>query len=329
MARRLTTSNLIKEVRSLLDESNSVSISDTGDILPALNRSQDTASNILCRHYESPLLAYTLITLTTAQEYPIPRGALEQRIEKCEVQIQNGIFNPVQRVSYRDATLLETTAHTSIPMYYSEIGDRFRLYPSPTGAYPLRVWYMENPPPLVLEQGTITAIPSLSGLQVVVDAVGADLTTAVDSTNSYVNFVDGTTGAIKGSAQIQSISGRIITFRSVPTRGVVLDMPISGSLPNPPQPGPLLPLAVDDLICTVDGNCISVLKKPFANYLISMAVSELMNTKLGMANQMAEGVRKEMERIVQESWVGREQYMRVRASNNHFQRVGRRSGVRY
>lgn len=321
MVRRLTTANLVAEVRSLLDEQNSVSIDDLADILPALNRAQDTASNILCRHYESPLLAYVLVPLTQAQEYPIPRLALEQRLEKVEVQINNGIFNPVKRVSYRDATLLESTAHTSIPMYYSEIGDKFRLYPSPTGAYPLRVWYMQDPDPLVLEQGTITQVPSGGPPSVVVDGIGSQLSVNVDSTSSYVNFIDGTTGALKGTCQLATMGDRLLTFRTVPTRTLVLEKPVSGSLPSN--------LAPDDLICTVDGNCISVLKKPFANYLISMAVSELKNTKLGMQDEMAEKVRKEMERIVQESWVGRESYMRVRLANGHWEKLGRRAGNRY
>lgn len=319
MARRLTTSNLVSDIRSLIDEQNGVSIDDIGDILPALNRAQDTASNILARHYESPLLAYTSVVVTTAQEYPIPRQAMEQRLEKIEVQIQNGLFNPLKRVSYRDATLLETTAHTSIPMFYSEIGDKFRLYPAPTGAYPMRVWYIQDPDPLVLEQGTITKLPGSS--QVVVDNIGSQLSVEVDSLSSYVNFVDGTTGGLKGTCQVQSLSDRVVTFRSTPTRTTVLEKTVSGSLPAD--------LAVDDLICTVDGTCISVLKKPFANYLISMAVSELKNTKLGMQDEMAEKVRKEMERIVQESWVGRESYMKVRSSNPHFERIGRRYGNRF
>ena len=320
MVRRLTTSDLVSEVRSLLDEQNAASIDDQADILPALNRAQDVAANILAKHYESPLLAYTSITVTTEREYPIPRLAFEQRLEKIEVQIQNGLYNPVKRVNYRDATLLETTAHTSIPMFYSEIGDRFRLYPAPTGAYPMRVWYIQDPDPLVLEQGTLTALPG--GQQVVVDNVGSLLSVEVDQFSSYVNFVDGTTGAIKGTCQLQSISdNNLLTFRTTPTRTTVLEKPVSGSLP--PN------LAVDDFICTVDGNCISVLKKPFANFLISMAVSELKNTKLGMQDEMAEKVRLEMKKIVQQSWAGREQFMKVRSSNPHWERVGRRYGNRF
>lgn len=279
------------------------------------------AANILARHYESPLLAYDIVPLVGGQqEYPIPRLAFENRLEKVEVQIQLGIMNPVKRISYRDATLLETTAFTSIPLFYSEISDIYRLYPKPTGAYPLRVWYIKDPHPLVLEQGTITVI-NQPGNYVVVDTIGSQLTVENSLPSSYVNFVDGTTGVVKGSCQIQSLTNNRITFKTVPNRSVVLDQVISGTLPAN--------LAADDLICTVDGSCVPALKKPFANFLIEMAASEILNTKLGMQSEMAEKCRKEMQDLVKESWVGRESYVRVKTVNPHFDRIGRNTGNRY
>jgi hypothetical protein len=321
MARRLTVSNLIADVRSLLDEQNQASIDNLQDILPALNRAQDVAANILAKHYESPLLAYTTQPLVGGQsEYLIPPDAFEQRLEKIEVQIQNGLFNPVKRQSYRDSTLLETTARTAYPLFYSEIGDKYRLYPAPTGAYPLRIWYIKDPEPLVLEQGTITAF-NLTGNYVVVSDIGSQLTVEDSLFSSYVSFIDGATGRVKGSCQILRVSNDQIFFKTVPDRTSVLGTPIQSSLP--------VDLALDDLICTVDGNCISVLKKPFANFLIQMAVSELLNTKLGIVNEMAEKMRQEMQQIVKESWAGRENYLRVHSANPHFERIGKRYGNRF
>lgn len=321
MARRLTTSNLIADVRSLLDEANQASIDDIQDILPALNRAQDVAANLLAKHYESPLVAYKLQYLIPGQrEYDIPPDAFEQRLEKIEVQIQNGLFNPVKRQNYRDATLLETTARTAFPLFYAEIGDKYRLYPSPTGAYPLRIWYNKDPEPLVLEQGTVTHFDKV-GNYVVVSDVGSQLTVEDSSFTSYVNFVDGFNGRIKGTCQILRISNNQVFFKTTPDKQTVLGHPVSGTLPED--------LVAEDLICTADGNCISVLKKPFANYLITMAVSELLNTKLGMVNDMAEKVRQEMHTIVKESWAGRESYMRVRSALPHWERIGRRYGSRF
>ena len=52
----IAVNDLIDEVRSMLDEDNRTSVSDTADILPALNRAQNYAANILSRHYESHYL---------------------------------------------------------------------------------------------------------------------------------------------------------------------------------------------------------------------------------------------------------------------------------
>lgn len=319
--RLLTTTDLVNEVRSLIDESNHESIDDVRDIIPSLNRAQDVAANILSGHYESPLLVYTQIPLNGGQqEYDIPHDAFEMRLEKLEVQIQNGLFNPLKRQSYRDITLLETTARTSFPMFYAEIGQKFRLFPAPTGAYPLRCWYLKDPDPLVEEQGAITAINAPQNY-VVVDSIGADLTVANDSLDSFVNFVDWETGRVKGTCQIQILTDNRISFKSIPSRTTVHGRTVSGTLPTD--------LELDDLICTAEGVCISVLKKPFANYLIQMAVSELLNTKLGITSEMGEKMRLEMQKIVERSWVGRESYLRVRSSNPHFERIGRRYGNRF
>jgi hypothetical protein len=323
MARRLTTGDLIKETRSILDEDNQVSIRDKEDIIPSLCRAQDRACTILAEHYEPPLMKHIkYVTPIGIEEYPIPTDAFEQRLLKVEVQIQNSLMNPVKCINYRDATLLETPARTSFPMFYAIIGTKFRLYPRTTNAYPLRLWYIKDPLPLVLEQGTITAINSAANY-VIVDSIGSDLTVEADSVESYVNFIDGSTGEVKGTCQIQSFDTRQITFRAVPTptRKTVLGLPVSGNLPADLEP--------DDLICTAGGTCISVLKKPLANYLISMAVSELLNTKLGMTSEMGEKVRLEMETAVKESWAGRESYIRVKAASPHWQKLGRGGSRRY
>ena len=323
--RKLTTTQLVSEVRSLCDEVNSASLDTEADILPALNRAQDVAANILAKHYESPLITSKMVTLNSGQrDYPIPYDAFENRLEKIEVAIQNGIYNPVKRQNYRDATLLETPARTSIPMFYAEIGDNYRLYPGPTGGYPLRIWYMREPDPLVLERGTLSKWnPAQSWIQV--SAKGLDtsvFSVEMDDPASYLSIVDSDTGAVKATLQLQNIgpNGRL-SFRTVPVKSTFIGRPVSGSLPDN--------LTNEDLICEAGGTCVPILKKPISGYMIQMAASELMNTKLGMQNQMAEQMRQEMHRIVQESWVGRESYLKVRTANPHFQKLGKRTNWRY
>lgn len=312
--RRLTTTDLIEEVRSLLDESNRANVSDELDILPALNRAQDVAANILARHYEAPLLAYKSLQLTQGQsEYDIPEDAFEQRIEKCEVYITS-VYYPVKRIDYRDITLYETPTRTNVPYYYAVIGTKFRLLPTPTAVYPLRIWYLKDPEVLVAPQGRITVLNTANNY-VVVDQVGTDLTSAMDDLNSFVNIIDGQSGAIKGTLQIQSIAGNKITFKTVPSRSTVLNKTISTSLPAT--------IEQDDFLCTIHGSCIPVFKKPFSNYLIQFAVAEIQR-KLGGPADIELKVRDELEKLVERSWVGRENYLRVQKRNRNWQVPSRR-----
>lgn len=312
--RRLTTTDLIEEVRSLLDESNRANVSDELDILPALNRAQDVAANILARHYESPLLTYKSLQLTQGQsEYDIPEDAFEQRIEKCEVYITS-VYYPIKRIDYRDITLYETPTRTNVPYYYAVIGQKFRLLPSPTAVYPLRIWYLKDPEALVAPQGRITVVNTSSNY-VVVDEIGTDITSAMDDLNSYVNLIDGQTGVIKATMQVQSIAGGRVTFKSSPSRATVLNKTISSSLPATVEP--------DDYLCTIHGSCIPVFKKPFSNYLIQFAVAEIQR-KLGGPADIELKVRDELEKIVERSWVGRENFLRVQKRNRNWQVPSRR-----
>ena len=127
MGKVKTVLELVSDCRSLLDEENNTAIDTQNDILPALNRAQDYASNILARHYESPLITYKEVTLTAnRQEYPLPEDAFEERIEKVEVSHAGG-FYPVTRLSYRDITNFESSATSSIPQYYAVINNNIRL----------------------------------------------------------------------------------------------------------------------------------------------------------------------------------------------------------
>lgn len=318
-----TVTELVSDVRSMLDEDNTATIDDTRDILPALNRAQDYGSNILARHYESPLLTYTIIPLVSGQkEYDIPKDALEERIEKVEVK-QGNLYYPLTRVNYRDIGNFETDSPAPIPSYYTVVSDKFRLVPAGTGTYSLRVWYLKDPMPLVLPQGRITKVMAADNY-ILVDSVGNDLTTETDNLKSYVNLVDGRSGVVKGSFQIKSIVDTKITFKSIPTRSVVYSQEISTDLAAlVDSEGLSISVEPDDYICLAEGNCIPYFKKPLSNFLIQYAVAEL-TRKLGGAADMEERVKKDLEDQVERSWVGRESYLRVSMTNNKWSKLRRR-----
>lgn len=313
---RLITSELISQVRSQLDESNEAHLDDITDILPALNRAQDTAANLLARHYESPLLAYQSVSLTTDQpEYDIPEDAFEGRLEKVEVLI-NTQYYPLKRVDHRDISEFDRSAgSTSIPHAYCIIGNQYRLLPRPTAAYSLRIWYLKDPEPLVMEQGKVISFDS-GTRKITVDAIGDDISaTGIEDLSAFVNIINGRTGEVRASLQVQNVNGNIITFKASPDRASVLGKTISNALPST--------LAKDDYLTLVHGTCIPVLKKPFSNYIIQYAVAELQR-KLGGPADMEQAITEKLEKVVEKSWVGREVSLRVQQVNKHWAQSRRR-----
>ncbi len=326
MSQRITVTDLISEVREMTNEDNRTSVSDTADILPALNRAQNYAVDILARYYKEPLLArQDILTVAGENEYDIPRDALEQRLLKLEAN-QNGVFTEIPDLGYQDAGYYERPENTSsVPMYYTILGNKIRVYPNTTGTYNLRATYVKDVLPLVPVQGRINLVQAASNY-IIVDAVGEDLATASDNLNSFVNIVDGSDGSLKGTFQIQSIdTTNKITFKTVPTRSSVLDLPVDDDL-SAPSTG--LTVSVDDYICLSTGSCVPFLKKPMANFLVQYAVAEI-TRKLGGDAGLEEQVLKKFEAQVEKSWVQRPNTLKVRRTNRNwmssfFGRNGRR-----
>jgi hypothetical protein len=321
MALRYIVDDIIQMVRSQLDETNTETIDDERDILPALNRAQDVAANLLAHHYETPLLKYVAVTLNTATaEYDIPEDALEQRLERVEVRGLNSqgsiasAYFPVERIDYRELANVESQVRASIPLYYCVIGTKYRLVPVPTAVFPLRIWYMRDPDPLVKSQGRINLVNSANNY-VILDQAGSQLTTALEDLDSYVNLVDGQSGVVKGTLQVQSIAGNKVTFKSVPSRTTVLNRTIASSIPAE--------VAVDDYICLIHGSCVPFMKKPLTNFLVQYAVAEL-TRKLGGEAGLEKAVLADLQKAVETSWVGQEASLRVTKTNRFWERPRRR-----
>lgn len=157
MARSRTTREIVKEIRSLLDEDNLAELSDDSDVVPAMNRALDFATDILSRQYPSALLA-TAVFMPTAGEntYPIPEDAYSEKLEKVEV-FQGGYPKEVRRIDYRDSTLWKGPA-SGIPLYYYVSGSDVILLPTPSGVSSIQFTYVREAGPLVAEHGRITAL---------------------------------------------------------------------------------------------------------------------------------------------------------------------------
>lgn len=324
----ITVDDLASQVRSLLDEDNRESVTDNEDILPALNRAQNYASNILARHYESPLLTHEIVPMVTGeQEYVIPEEAFEQRLEKVEVRVNN-LFYPMTRISYRDLSLYETSQTTAIPDYYAVVGNKYRIIPQSNATYSLRVWYLVDPLPLVLKQGRINTV-STTDNYVVVDSVGSSLTTEADNLDSYVNIIDAQTGVRKASYQVKNIIGNKVLFKTTPARTNVLNIPIDTTtltaslLSNQSSESADISINPDDFVCILKGSCVPFFKKPFTNFLVQYAVAEI-RRKLGGPADLEQRVLEKLEQQVERSWVGRESTLRVTKKNSNWNLPTRR-----
>jgi hypothetical protein len=300
MPSSLLVDDLVNMVRDGIDERNLDTVTNS-DILQCMNRAQDYAADICARHYQEPILTYTDLPLVNnQQEYDIPDNAFEDRLEHVEVIIR-GIHYELKYINYRQLAAYEIPTPQQVPSYYTIKGRKFRLIPAAIGSYIMRIWWLQNPETLQLSQGRVTVANPASNY-VVLDSVGADLTTAATDNNCYVNFVNGTTGVIKGSAQIASIVGNKVTFKSTPDRLSVYGKNISGTLP--------VDLSLDDQISTVTGTCVPILKKPFSNFFVQFTVSEI-RRRLGDDTATEMQVLKDFEDQVKHTWAGREQSIRI------------------
>lgn len=304
-----TVSNLVSEVRSLLDELNVDSVDTEQDILPSLNRAQDFAFDILARKYPEPILKYVATTLVANQaEYDIPDGVFEDRIQKIEITIGEN-QQIVDRISYRDISAYEGPGTTPIPLFYCIIGRKIRFVGTPSGTYAARIWYLRDPEQLVLPQGRILTINTTGINYVNVDEVGSSLTTDSTDLGSYVNWIDGGTGEVRSTLQIGTIVDEKISFRTVPTRATVLNRTIDAAAPAAG--------IQDDYLSPIQGTCVPYYGRPTCNFLIQFTVAEL-SRKLGNETQTQEQILDKFEKQVERTWVGRERQMRVQRRNRNW-----------
>lgn len=310
MSRRLIVDDLIAEVRSLIDEINVDNISDETDILPSLNRGQDHVASVLARRYEEPLLTYTTQQMTTEELYDVPDDAFENRIEKIEAFQGVSDFYEIKRINFRDITNYEYPGYTTVPSYYAIIGKQFKLVPRPSGNYTMRLWYLKDPRPLVKSQGQITLVNTANNY-IIVDEIGPDISTNMDNLNSYVNIIDGDTGDVRATLQVQTYDDQRITFKTSPTRSSVLGLPVTGSFTTED-------IRPDDYITTVHGTCISFFKKPIANFLITFAAADIKVNKLGGEPGLLAQQLDAFEKMVERMGSGQEQSLRVKRVNSHY-----------
>lgn len=310
----LTVDELIAETRNQLDEANIINVTDA-QILAALNRGQRKGTNIIATQYDSLFVTSDISVTTEAgvSEYAIPAAAFGKRIEKLEILENNQTAWDIRRIGFHKTTPYVSSANVARPYYYALTKNKFQLYPAPAGSVTVRIWYLDSPGTLVKSQGRITTVNSDNNY-VLVDSLGADITTdTTDGFNAYVNFIDYTTGDIKGSAQVASIdtATKKVTFKtSGLTRSSVLGRTISTALPTDLSP--------DDFICILPGTCLPEIPGAYTDYLMQYAVVDI-RRRLGEPTNEEYGSLKDLETEIVSMWAGREASITVRQSSRHWQ----------
>ncbi len=309
----LLVDDAIDAIRSQLDEENTSNLDDVRDILPTLNRAQKRLTGIFARLWNSALLTSKEVSYV-ASGNEVPKDAYSLHLQKVEVR-RNGILEEIKEVSYRNAAKFQTLTSTQWPIYWFPKGNTWNMIPENAASGTARLWYLKSPDLLVKQQGRVLSINTASRY-IVVDVLGADLSTTANSLNNFVNIWNPATGTLRCSLQIQSIHGTRVTFKAVPDRTTVLGKTISADLSD---------IAVDDYVSVVSGTCCPFIQDPWFEYVVQYAIATLVR-RMGGASDIELSVLKEVEEEVKLSWAGRENASFVRKSNKNYRnRTGRRA----
>lgn len=318
MTAPITVTDLVDQVRDQTDEFSVANVTDS-DIIQALNRGQSQAVNILARHYPDPYLEDTSLTLVSGQvEYDLPEGVFEDRLESIEIVNSNRTY-PLTRIKFRDIHKYSINTTVAIPQVYTIVGRKLQIYPAPSGTYPAVLWCMRSPQSLVPVRGRIENV-DIANNQLYITGLSSSVTTTTDDLASYVNIIDATTGEVKATMQVKTITGNSVKFKSMQSgrRSSIYNQAIVYEIPDNVE--------VDDYICLASGTCVPFFGEGITNFLIQYAVAEV-RRRLEDNPDIEQRVLAEFERRVERQWVGREVQQRVARRSPNW--ISKRRSRRY
>lgn len=303
--RALTTTDMIGDVRVRIDEDNVKSATNDA-ILRMLSQGVERALRKAVRLHPDGLISHAALTLVANQaEYLIPEYVYEDYILRIEVDFGDGNFSEVEQRDFGNAIAFEGANPVEAPLVWRQSGQHIEFVPAPTGTYNARFWYVEDIPPLVLPEGRVTKVNNTGNYCFLDWGEETTIDTTSDSNESYVSIIDGQTGRIKGSLQVNAIEDAKVTFRPVPVESAVLNKPISGLTTE-------VSLEKNDYLCNVSGTCMPLMKKTIYQYAVQYAVTMLMPKASG--NYEVElAILGEFEKDLGSSlWGGRRKTVRIR-----------------
>jgi len=301
----LTTKDLVDAVISQIDHTNREAITIDTDILPALNRGWRNATDIIARRNEDLLLTTATFELADLQQdiegnyfLAIPEDCYQQRVLQVEVRnstlpdwYSSTFINAQESNRREDSTVRQRNIVITDVSHY-QLGRKLVLNPKGViaGISGLRLRYVKRPLPLVLPQGTITAIDLVNN-NLTVDAIGDQLSYSTADAGNYINIINPRTGEVKSSHQILELNGGVqVRLRTAPTRTTHKGQTLAGAIPTT--------IEIDDYICITEGSCVPFIEEPATTLAIEQAVAE-MKKKLGEADQgvMAQAVKNQEMKV--------------------------------
>ena len=171
---RYTCRELVQSVREQVVEANNTRVS-TSQILRAINRGYDDALDMLAKQYPDPLIKFFEAYPDENGQIEIPEDAFQDRVKSVEYYTSGGgdYRARIQETDDLSAHGVYNDVSGGYPALYSIIGRKIQLAPVNVQPVLIRVWYIQTPLPLVLDQGRIQDI-SPANSQVVADIAARD-----------------------------------------------------------------------------------------------------------------------------------------------------------
>lgn len=309
MARVSSTPDLILEIREQASEFNVNAKSDDA-IVRIMNRGLRFVASELARTWEIPLIArvaYDPRTYDPNVGFEYPPDIFEDRITFCQVDTP-AAPTTIQFRGYTQVTALQIRGSRSfIPVAAYQKGRALFVVPQAGSAYNILVDYVRLPDPFVQPIGRVTSV-DLAGDAVAVSDLQTDLVSA-DVTNqlAYVNLVDGMSGMVYDTRQVQLVQGSRLGFRASPSRTTVEGRTVSGTFTST-QVTP----KIGDYVCPVDGTCVPQFGQMLVNFVVQYAVAEIARSLGDTTAAIGKQIADRGEQAARQQKAGHPSIMRVK-----------------
>lgn len=304
--------DLIQQVRDVTDEDNEEDVSPEF-IIRMLNRAQQDLVSEITRKYSPHFKSEVVLTSSDfssdgtgkARVATLPPQAFAFRISSVDASISDA-WLPVRQVPFNYTLALDSSTGSSLPTIYSIQRNKIYVYPGADAGVKVRIRYQMRPPKLVATEGRVVKI---IGNTISLDADVVNLTQEDTSLNNFINIIDASTGAIKATLQIQSVSGKDITIKNTGlTRDVVFGYPVSTSMPED--------IALDDYVTHASGTCIPYLASDLTNYHVELAAFHVKRA-LGTVDTPDFQERDRVIERISKMWSGRENTMKINRTRRY------------